>query len=112
MYPDKACDRLLLAAIRAPRLSEGIGARREPYHSAHQSVHARRCRTTREAPLDFDDSPAEAEFRAEVRAWLEQHAEPRKIGRIAELDPQARLERARRFLAAKGAKGYSAITAP
>jgi alkylation response protein AidB-like acyl-CoA dehydrogenase len=62
--------------------------------------------------LDFDDSPEEAEFRAEVRAWLEQHAEPRKSGRIAELDPQARLERARRFLAAKGAKGYSAITAP
>jgi hypothetical protein len=24
--------------------------------------------------MDFDDSPREAEFRAEARAWLEQHA--------------------------------------
>jgi alkylation response protein AidB-like acyl-CoA dehydrogenase len=62
--------------------------------------------------LDFDDSPEEAEFRAEVRAWLEQHAEPRKSGHVAQLDPQARLARAKRFLAAKGAQGYSAITWP
>jgi alkylation response protein AidB-like acyl-CoA dehydrogenase len=62
--------------------------------------------------LDFDDSQAEAEFRAEVRAWLQQHAEPRRSGHVAQLDPQARLERAKRFLAAKGAKGYSAITWP
>ncbi len=62
--------------------------------------------------MDFDDSPEEAEFRAEVRAWLKQHAEPRRSGQPAQLDPQARLERARRFLAAKGAKGYSAITWP
>jgi alkylation response protein AidB-like acyl-CoA dehydrogenase len=62
--------------------------------------------------LDFDDSPEEAEFRAEVRAWLQQHAEPRKSGHRQKLEPQARLERAKRFLAAKGAKGYSAITGP
>lgn len=62
--------------------------------------------------MDFDDSPEEAEFRAEVRAWLQQHAEPRNNGHVAPLAPQARLERAKRFLAAKGAKGYSAITCP
>ena len=62
--------------------------------------------------MDFDDSPEEAEFRAEVRAWLQQHAEPLNNGHVAPLAPQARLERAKRFLAAKGAKGYSAITCP
>jgi len=62
--------------------------------------------------LDFDDSPEEAQFRAEVRAWLKQHAEPRRSGQLAQLDPQARFERARSLLAAKGAKGYSAITWP
>jgi alkylation response protein AidB-like acyl-CoA dehydrogenase len=62
--------------------------------------------------LDFDDSPEEAEFRAEVRTWLQRHAEPRKSGEVAHLDPQARLQRARRFLAAKGAQGYSAIVWP
>ena len=62
--------------------------------------------------MDFDDSPEEAEFRAEVRAWLQQHAQPRKSGQGPQLDPQVRFERARRFLAAKGARGYSAITWP
>ena len=62
--------------------------------------------------MDFDDSPEEAEFRAVVRAWLQQHAEPRTSGRAAKLDPHARLSRAKRFLAAKGAQGYSAITWP
>ena len=62
--------------------------------------------------MDFDDSPEEAEFRAEVRAWLQQHAEPRESGHVSPLDPEARLERAKRFLAARGAKGYSAITWP
>ena len=28
--------------------------------------------------MDFDDTPAEATFRAEVRAFLEAHAEPRR----------------------------------
>jgi alkylation response protein AidB-like acyl-CoA dehydrogenase len=30
--------------------------------------------------MDFDDSPEDAEFRAEVRAWLEQHAQPLSDG--------------------------------
>jgi NAD(P)-dependent dehydrogenase (short-subunit alcohol dehydrogenase family) len=32
-----------------------------------------RC-TCKEIPMDFDDTPEEAEFRAEVRAWLAQNA--------------------------------------
>ena len=32
--------------------------------------------------MDFDDTPTEAGFRAEVRDWLEEHAVPRPIGSI------------------------------
>jgi alkylation response protein AidB-like acyl-CoA dehydrogenase len=60
--------------------------------------------------MDFDDTPEEAEFRAEVRAWLAQNVEPRCNGSMLDLD--ARFARARRFLAAKAAKGYAAITWP
>jgi hypothetical protein len=55
--------------------------------------------------VDFDDSPEEAAFRAEVRAWLEPHAEPRKADHVPTLDPKVRLERAKRYLVARGAKG-------
>ena len=60
--------------------------------------------------MDFDDTPEEAQFRAEVRAWLAQNVEPRPAGAVLDLD--ARFARARRFLAAKAAKGYAAITWP
>ena len=60
--------------------------------------------------MDFDDTPEEASFRAEVRAWLGQNVEPSQQGAVLPL--QARFERARRFLAAKGARGYAAITWP
>src|SRR5258708_38222054 len=64
----------------------------------------------KEIPMDFDDTPEEAEFRAEVRAWLTQNVEPRPNGSVLGLD--ARFVLARRFLAAKAAKGYAAITSP
>ena len=60
--------------------------------------------------MDFDDTSEEAEFRAEVRAWLADNVEPRPIGSVPDL--HARFARARRFLAAKGARGYAAITWP
>jgi len=48
--------------------------------------------------MDFDDSPEEAAFRAEVRAWLEATAPPRSaeaplVGRAAIIDPSPAAER-------------------
>ena len=31
--------------------------------------------------MDFEDSPRDAEFRAEVAAWLKEHAQPLDPGR-------------------------------
>src|SRR5260370_1455722 len=60
--------------------------------------------------MDFDDTPEEAEFRAEVRAWLAENVEPIPAGTV--LDLEGRFRRARRFLTKKAAKGYAAITWP
>ncbi|MFP3945054.1 MAG: acyl-CoA dehydrogenase family protein, partial [Alphaproteobacteria bacterium] len=65
--------------------------------------------------MDFNDTPEEAAFRAEVRKWLEANAErksadadtrPRRIGE-AEL-----LKRAKAWQAKKAEAGYAAITWP
>src|SRR5579859_6229036 len=62
--------------------------------------------------MDFDDTPEEAQFRADVRAWLTENVEPRPNQAAGQADPKAALARARRLLAAKASKGYSAITWP
>ncbi|MFN5165293.1 MAG: acyl-CoA dehydrogenase family protein, partial [Pseudomonadota bacterium] len=65
--------------------------------------------------MDFDDSPNEATFRAEVRAWLAAHAEPRRHPRdfVGDgLPPAERLAAARAWQAKKAAAGYAAITWP
>lgn len=65
--------------------------------------------------MDFDDTPAEAAFRAEVRAWLEAHAEPKRHARdfIGDgLPPDERLAAARAWQARKAAAGYAAVTWP
>ena len=62
--------------------------------------------------MDFDDTPEEAQFRADVRSWLEKHIEERPGDPVRQADQAATLARARRFLAAKTAEGYSAITYP
>ena len=65
--------------------------------------------------MDFTDSPTEAAFRAEVRAWLEAHAEPKTsrypsfAGRYDEAES---LRRAKDWQAGKAAAGYAAITWP
>lgn len=65
--------------------------------------------------MDFNDTPEEAAFRAEVRKWLEANAQrksadadtrPRRIGE-AEL-----LKRAKAWQAKKAEAGYAAITWP
>lgn len=65
--------------------------------------------------MDFNDTPEEAEFRAEVRRWLEANAEPRlgtedKFG--AGLDQAAYLAAAKAWQARKAAAGFAAIDWP
>lgn len=65
--------------------------------------------------MDFNDSPDEAAFRAEVRAWLEANATAKrgrddKFG--AGLDEADYLSAARAWQARKAAAGYAAIAAP
>jgi len=65
--------------------------------------------------MDFDDSAAEAAFRAEVRAWLKAHAEPKRHARdfVGDgLPPVERLAAARAWQAKKAAAGYAAVTWP
>ena len=65
--------------------------------------------------MDFNDTPDEAAFRGEVRAWLEANAAPKrsrddKFG--AGLDEADYLAAARAWQAKKAAAGYAAIAAP
>jgi alkylation response protein AidB-like acyl-CoA dehydrogenase len=66
--------------------------------------------------MDFNDTPQEAEFRAEVKAFLAANAEKRKAGeaqgyRTAQAAPGA-LERAKAWQAKKYAAGFAGITWP
>ncbi len=65
--------------------------------------------------MDFNDTPQEADFRAEVRRWLEANATERrsredKFG--AGLNEAEYLAAARAWQARKAAAGYAAIAAP
>src|SRR5215469_15438671 len=65
--------------------------------------------------MDFDDTPEEAAFRAEVQAWLTANAPQgrRNRGDEARLGPvQGNLDEARAWQAKKAAKGYARITWP
>jgi acyl-CoA dehydrogenase len=65
--------------------------------------------------MDFDDTPAEAAFRAEVRTWLQANAEPKRHARdfVGDgLPPSERLAAARAWQAKKAAAGYAAVTWP
>ena len=66
--------------------------------------------------MDFDDTPQEAAFRTEVRAFLATNAARRAPGtaegyRTSQAAPGA-LERAKAWQAKKAAAGYAAITWP
>ncbi len=66
--------------------------------------------------MDFNDTPEEAKFRSEVRAWLDANAKPKdpskaRAGRSTKSE-QERLERAREWQAKKAEAGYAAITWP
>jgi acyl-CoA dehydrogenase len=68
--------------------------------------------------MDFNDTPQEAAFRSEVRAWLEQNAKPKTaLGFSAEnprfqRNEQEALKVAKAWQAKKAAKGYARITWP
>lgn len=63
--------------------------------------------------MDFDDSPAEAEFRAEARAWLTENA-PRFAppGGVRDAEGFSQLPLARAWQTAKAEAGYARITWP
>ncbi len=65
--------------------------------------------------MDFNDTKEEAEFRSEVKAWLQTNAKlknpDKAVGRQRKPESE-RLERAREWQAKKAAAGYAAITWP
>ncbi len=66
--------------------------------------------------MDFEDSPEEAAFRAEARAWLDANAKP-KVRREAsdpldERSDPAAMKRAREWQKTKADQGYARITWP
>ncbi|MGB6097229.1 acyl-CoA dehydrogenase [Comamonas thiooxydans] len=65
--------------------------------------------------MDFEDTPEEAAFRAECRAWLQANAEPKAsaddyFGR--DMTAEQRMEAARLWQGKKAAAGFGAITWP
>ncbi len=65
--------------------------------------------------MDFNDTPEEAAFRAEARAWLEKDAERRRYPGVtwrARYSEAEGLARAKDFQARKAAAGLAAITWP
>jgi len=66
--------------------------------------------------MDFEDSPEEAAFRSEVRAWLDANAKP-KVKREAsdpmdERSDPAAMQKAREWQKTRADKGYARITWP
>ena len=64
--------------------------------------------------MDFNDTPEEAEFRAEARAWLEDNAErktPGKVYKYRRGEPEL-IPAARAWEATKFAGGFSGIALP
>ncbi|HVN42759.1 MAG TPA: acyl-CoA dehydrogenase [Steroidobacteraceae bacterium] len=65
--------------------------------------------------MDFDDSPEEAAFRSECRAWLDTNAEPKSSGDTLyrpDASAEERMVDARAWQARKAAAGFGAITWP
>ena len=68
--------------------------------------------------MDFNDTPEEAKFRNEVRAWLEANAKPKSPAGFSTENPRFQrneteaLKAAKAWQAKKAAKGYAKITWP
>ena len=62
--------------------------------------------------MDFEDTPEEAEFRAEVRGWLAEQAVAYDLSKLGELTMDQQLALGRAFQARKADRGYAKITWP
>lgn len=64
--------------------------------------------------MDFSDTPEEAEYRAHVRAWLDQNAERREPGKTFQLKygQDGLVPLAKDWQAKKYAGGFAGITMP
>lgn len=62
--------------------------------------------------MDFEDTPQEAAYRADVRRWLEANAPRIAPGQLESTDEAARLARARAWQALKAEARYARITWP
>jgi alkylation response protein AidB-like acyl-CoA dehydrogenase len=64
--------------------------------------------------MDFNDTPREAEFRAEAKSWLAEHAPKFEIDNStrALLDPDEGLKRGKAWQALKADAGYACMTWP
>jgi len=66
--------------------------------------------------MDFEDSPEEAAFRKEVRAWLDANAKPKKSRDVAQDDLESAtaqtLEASKAWQKTKAKAGYARITWP
>jgi alkylation response protein AidB-like acyl-CoA dehydrogenase len=62
--------------------------------------------------MDFNDSPEEAEYRAKVRAWLEENAPKGVKGAALGDEDESQMEAAKALQAKKAAAGYAQIRWP
>ena len=62
--------------------------------------------------MDFEDTPEEAEFRAEVRGWLAEQAVEYDLSQHGDLTMHQQLALGRAFQARKANKGYAKVTWP
>ena len=62
--------------------------------------------------MDFNDTPEEAAFRAEARAWLKQHAPAHEISVGAKIDDAEEVARGRAWQRVLHEGGYAGVTLP
>ncbi|VWX60997.1 acyl-CoA dehydrogenase family protein [Sphingorhabdus sp. 109] len=62
--------------------------------------------------MDFNDTPEEAEFRAEANAFLSQHLKPKTPGALRSVGREDFLERAKAWQKTKAEGGFAQITWP
>ena len=60
--------------------------------------------------MDFDDSPEEAEYRAQAKAWLSENAKEYLTPPPEGLSEADNIKRSKEWQAKKAAGGYAAIT--